>query len=50
MGGCASKPKDLNSAPATLPGENVVSEPAIKDVEVETPAEVKNHNEIAITA
>ncbi|KAI3892329.1 hypothetical protein MKX03_006533 [Papaver bracteatum] len=41
MGGCASRPKDLNSAPATLPGENVVSEPAIKDVEVETPAEEK---------
>ncbi|MCL7026720.1 hypothetical protein MKW94_013269 [Papaver nudicaule] len=41
MGGCASRPKDLNSAPATLPGENTVPEPAIKDVEVETQAEEK---------
>ncbi|KAI3918473.1 hypothetical protein MKX01_041793 [Papaver californicum] len=45
MGGCASRPKDLNSAPATLPGENVVPESVIKDVEVETPAEEKKNGD-----
>ena len=44
MGGCASRPKDLNCTPATLPGENVV-EPVIKDVEVETSAEEKKMGE-----
>ncbi|OVA19958.1 hypothetical protein BVC80_237g61 [Macleaya cordata] len=41
MGGCASRPKDLNCTPATLPGENSIAEPVIKDVEVETTAEEK---------